>query len=133
MIALIIQLVQEAVTLAPGIVTDLQDIFSKANPTPADWEALRAKILSKSYEDFVPASALPALAASKPVVLPDPAPVATEAATAAPETNEQAAAALLAAVAEPEAQAQVQQTKPAAAPSPYLADGSPNPAFNHAG
>jgi len=107
MIALILSLVQEAVTLTPGIVEDLKLIFNNPSPTPADWEALRAKVLSKSYADFVPASALPALAASKPVVLPDPAPVAAETVTAAPETKEQAAA----------------------APAPYLPDGSKNPDF----
>jgi len=59
-IYLILSLVEEAIKDTPGIVTDLQAIFSKPNPSPADWEALRAKVLSKSYADYVPSSALPA-------------------------------------------------------------------------
>jgi hypothetical protein len=59
-ISLIISLVQEAIALEPSIVTDLQALFSNPSPTPADWEALRQKVLSKSYSSYVPASALPA-------------------------------------------------------------------------
>lgn len=58
-IALIISLVEEAVKITPGIVADLQEIFAKPNPAPADWETLRQKVLSKRYADYVPASALP--------------------------------------------------------------------------
>lgn len=58
-IALIISLVEEAVKITPGIVADLQELFSDPNPTPAKWEALRQKVKSKSYADYVPASALP--------------------------------------------------------------------------
>jgi hypothetical protein len=70
MISLIISLVEEAVKLCPEIIADLQTIFGNPNPTPADWEALRQKVLSISYAGYVPASALPAsapAAASQPV------------------------------------------------------------------
>lgn len=59
LLAIIVSLVEEAVSITPQLVTDIQAIFSKPNPTPADWETLRAKVLSKSYADYVPASALP--------------------------------------------------------------------------
>lgn len=59
LISLIVSLVQEAIALEPSILTDLQTLFANPTPTPADWEALRQKVLSKSYSDYVPASALP--------------------------------------------------------------------------
>jgi hypothetical protein len=62
-IYLILSLVEEAIKDTPGIVADLQTIFSNPNPSAADWEALRAKVLSKSYGDYVPATALPSAAA----------------------------------------------------------------------
>jgi hypothetical protein len=58
-LALIVSLVEEIVKVAPGAYADFKEIFSKANPTPADWEALRAKVLAKGYGDYVPASDLP--------------------------------------------------------------------------
>lgn len=59
LLAAIISLVQEAITLEPSIQAELQTLFSQSNPTPADWEALRQKVLSKTYGDYVPATALP--------------------------------------------------------------------------
>ena len=59
LIAVIVQLIQVAIEEAPQLIADLQAIFSNPNPTPADWEALRQKVLSVSYSDYVPASALP--------------------------------------------------------------------------
>jgi hypothetical protein len=58
-IAFIIGLVEEAAKEAPQVISDLQSIFSKPDATPADWLALREKVLSKSYKDFVPDSKLP--------------------------------------------------------------------------
>jgi hypothetical protein len=58
LIALIIQLVETAVADAPQLYDDLQNIFDNPNPTPADWEALRAKVLAEGYFDYVPDSAL---------------------------------------------------------------------------
>lgn len=37
----------------------LRELFSKPDPTDADWATLRAKVLAKKYEDYVPASKLP--------------------------------------------------------------------------
>lgn len=74
-ISLIISLVEEAVKLEPEIVAELQTIFGNPNPTPADWQALRAKVLAKSYADYVPASALaPATAAATAPGVNTPAP-----------------------------------------------------------
>ncbi len=63
MLALILSLVEEAIAVTPGVIDDLKLIFNNPDPTPADWEALRAKVLAKSYADYVPASALPSIAA----------------------------------------------------------------------
>jgi hypothetical protein len=96
MLALLVSLIEEAVAVTPGIVDDLKLIFNNPSPVPADWEALRTKVLAKSYADYVPASALPgggavpatptasaATAASIPAIalVPPPAP-APEAAAA---------------------------------------------------
>ena len=128
LIALIIQMVQEAVTLAPGIVADLQTIFNNPNPTPADWEALRAKVLAKTYADYVPASALaPGSPAAEipPLAIVQAelnAPISHPGATAAPENQAQDQK-------QPEP---APETTVAAAPEPpYLPDGTRNPAFNH--
>jgi hypothetical protein len=58
-LALIVGLVEEAIKEAPALKADLHNLFSNANPTPADWEALRAKVLARGYHDYVPASDLP--------------------------------------------------------------------------
>ena len=58
-IALIVGLVEETVKVAPQFYADLKEIFAKPEPTPADWQALREKILAQGYFDYVPASDLP--------------------------------------------------------------------------
>ncbi|HEX3626703.1 MAG TPA: hypothetical protein VH280_14920 [Verrucomicrobiae bacterium] len=58
-LALIIQLLQEAIVLEPSFAAEIQTLLSTPNPQPADWEALRQKVLAKSYKDYVPASGLP--------------------------------------------------------------------------
>jgi hypothetical protein len=110
LIALVISLVEEAIKDTPALVEDLKAIFSNPNPSPADWEALRAKVLAKSYADYVPASALPA----NGVVAPLPSARTPQDSKNAPISQTGASA--------PAAVAPVE---------PYLADGSPNPAFNH--
>lgn len=57
-IGLVVSLLEEAIKEEPAIVAEFQSIFSKPNPTPDDWAALRAKVLAKNYADYVPASAL---------------------------------------------------------------------------
>lgn len=53
-IALIVGLVEELVKNEPAIAADLQAIFSKKNPTPEDWKALKNKIASASFESLAP-------------------------------------------------------------------------------
>lgn len=109
-IALIIALVEEAIKVEPQVAAGLQSIFSKANPTPEDWQTLRANALAKSYADYVPASALPA---SSPAAQIPPV------TTAATESN--------APISQPGASETAQPAVAAAIP-PYLDDGSKNPA-----
>lgn len=59
-IALIIQLVQQLIIEIPSISAELQSIFNNPNPTPADWEALKAKVMAQSYATLVPDSKLAA-------------------------------------------------------------------------
>jgi hypothetical protein len=58
MLAIVVSLVEEAIKQEPAIVAEFQNIFSKPNPTPEDWQALRVKVLAKSYGDYVPDSAI---------------------------------------------------------------------------
>lgn len=59
LLALAVFGLQEILKLAPGLYVEFADLFSKDEPTDADWAALRTKILSKSYKDYVPTTALP--------------------------------------------------------------------------
>lgn len=58
-VQLVIFAVAEAVKAYPQLKAEIGAVLSKENPTPADWEALRAKVAEKGYFDFVPDSALP--------------------------------------------------------------------------
>lgn len=53
-IIIITTLVQQLITEAPAVYAELQTIFSKPNPTPADWEALRTKIGSETFQSLAP-------------------------------------------------------------------------------
>lgn len=57
-VALALFAIQEAIKEGPELYRDIQAIFAKPEPTAQDWEALRAKVLAKSYADYVPTSAL---------------------------------------------------------------------------
>jgi hypothetical protein len=59
MLAALIGLIEQAITQEPKIAAALHDIFSKPNPTPDDWTALRAQVLAKGYDDYVPGSNSP--------------------------------------------------------------------------
>jgi hypothetical protein len=98
-LALAFFLIEEGIKLEPGLAEDLRNLFTKADPTPEDWAALRAKVTAKSYADYVPASALTAatppaatpvlsvvdVQAPPPAPSPEPAPLEeTPAPTAAP-------------------------------------------------
>ncbi len=67
MLQIILFGLQEAVKAAPGIVNDIGEILSHDNPTPADWDALRVKVASKDYFDYVPDSKLKPAEPSPPV------------------------------------------------------------------
>lgn len=56
-IALLIQLVELAIKEEPAIALELHNIFSKPNPSAADWQALREKVLGESFESLSPAAA----------------------------------------------------------------------------
>lgn len=58
LLALIVSMVEEAVKIAPGVVADIKTVLSKNDATPADWQAVKDKVLSMRYEDFVPATAI---------------------------------------------------------------------------
>ena len=47
LIATILSLVETAINQEPAIAAALKDIFSKADPTPADWAAVRAAVLAE--------------------------------------------------------------------------------------
>ncbi len=137
LIAPILSLLETAIQDSPEIVTDLKAIFNNPNPTPADWEALRAKVLAKSYADYVPASALPPAAnivQLPPVTVPPAqsnAPISQPGAsgtgeTAAANQNPTSGTSTVTMPAPP-----VATQTATVAPSPYLADGTPNPAYNH--
>ena len=55
----ILTAVEELIKLSPGLLVEFQAIFAKPDPTAEDWAALKAKVMSKSYADYVPASDLP--------------------------------------------------------------------------
>ncbi len=57
--AAIFTAVEELIKLSPGLIVDLQAIFSKPDPTAADWQALKDKVNAKSYWDYVKTSDLP--------------------------------------------------------------------------
>lgn len=50
--------IQELIKEAPQLYAAFSELFSKSAPTDTDWEALRLKILAKSYKDYVPTTAL---------------------------------------------------------------------------
>lgn len=52
--SLIIALVQELVRVAPGAIQEIRDVLSKPDATPADWDALRARVAARKYEDYDP-------------------------------------------------------------------------------
>ena len=63
--------IEEGIKLEPGIADAIRSMFAQGDPTPADWAALRAKVASKSYKDYVPSTAL--VDATAPAAAPAPA------------------------------------------------------------
>jgi len=66
LVQLIIFALSEAVKQYPEIRAAIAETLSKDNPTPEDWEALKAKLQVEDYFSFVPDSALPRDSAEKP-------------------------------------------------------------------
>lgn len=58
-ISTILTLVEFAIGEEPKVATALQEIFSKSNPTAADWQALRQKVSAMNYDTAVTNSQLP--------------------------------------------------------------------------
>lgn len=58
MLQLVIFGIEEVIQQAPSLAADLQKIFANGTPTAADFEALRLKVASESYRQFVPNSQL---------------------------------------------------------------------------
>jgi hypothetical protein len=53
-IAIIVSLVEQAIKDAPHLIADFKAIFNKVDPTPADWMALRERVLATSFESLAP-------------------------------------------------------------------------------
>lgn len=51
-------ILQEAVKTTPSILAAIRELANKDNPTDTDWDNLRKRVASKSYEDFVPHTSL---------------------------------------------------------------------------
>lgn len=58
-LATILSLVQFAVSEEPAVQDMLVRLFSKGNPTPDQWQAMRDEIAAMSYEKLVPNTKLP--------------------------------------------------------------------------
>ena len=75
--------IEEAIKEEPAIAAAIRDMFSKGDPIPDDWKALRAKVAAKKYSDYVPATILPAATpAAAPALAVVDAPVTAPAARA---------------------------------------------------
>lgn len=51
--------IEELIKVAPTVATEIQALLAKQDATAADWQALRDKVQSKTYFDYVPNSGLP--------------------------------------------------------------------------
>jgi hypothetical protein len=84
-IALIVTLIEEAIKLEPQLAAELATIFSKPNPTPDDWAALRAKVKGETFEALAPAAAANLQeVAPQPTVTEQAAPVSQDTPPATP-------------------------------------------------
>lgn len=73
-LALALFIIEEGIKLEPAIAAEIQALLTDPDPTPEKWAALRAKIASKTYFAYVPASTLSiGLAGSaSPNTVPEP-------------------------------------------------------------
>lgn len=58
-IAAIISLVEELVQQEPTIAAELTSLFNNKDAQPSDWQALRSKVLSETFESLAPDAPLP--------------------------------------------------------------------------
>ncbi len=65
-------LIEELIKIEPSIATALTQLFSAGNPSPADWLALRAKVLGQDFSSLAPNAA--ANLPPSPPTNPTPAP-----------------------------------------------------------
>lgn len=59
-LALALSILELAIKEEPAVQADITALFAKPDPTPADWQALRAKRAGQTYASLVPDSKLPA-------------------------------------------------------------------------
>ena len=105
---------EEVIKMEPSVASELSTLFSGAQPTAADWQALRNRVLAKSYSDYDPGTG----AAAQPVpvnvvAMPAPAPAVPPIVQPAPNLASLAAG------------IQVQPEAPAAAPALPAASTTP--------
>lgn len=50
--ALVITIIETAIRLAPSVAGELRLLLAAGDPTPQDWDALRAKV-QKSYDEYI--------------------------------------------------------------------------------
>ena len=68
--------IQELIKNAPGLVAEFQTLFSQTTPpTDADWDALRARVSGKSFDDYMAQAgvAVPIAVTAAPAATPAPA------------------------------------------------------------
>jgi len=53
-VGLILGLVEVAIKEEPVIAAELHTLLSKPNPPPADWLAMKARVLGTSFESLAP-------------------------------------------------------------------------------
>lgn len=53
-----IRVISELLKELPALKKSVLEILSKEDPSPSDWDQLRARIAAKNYEDFVPDTAI---------------------------------------------------------------------------
>jgi hypothetical protein len=51
--------IEELISLEPKLAADIKALFTSGNPTDADFDALRARVTSRSYGNLVPNTDLP--------------------------------------------------------------------------
>ncbi|HVV01395.1 MAG TPA: hypothetical protein VHH88_08535 [Verrucomicrobiae bacterium] len=58
-VSLIVFGLQQLIQHEPEIAAEIKTLFTKTEPTAADWMQLHLKVAAKSYADYVPVTVLP--------------------------------------------------------------------------